>query len=87
MDPFEHLPSAMVAHLLITVVFHINAFVWDKKASKALPPLTIVEVMVIDFNLKFRVTHGEFIQTCEGTDNTMSHRTMDEIVLGPCGNT
>ena len=51
-----------------------------------LPPLTIIEGTVLDFHLHFRVIYGEFVQTYEGTDNTMNGRTIDAIALGPSSN-
>ena len=51
-----------------------------------LPPLTIVEVVVLDFNLNFRVTRGEFAQKQEGVDNTMIPFTEDAESLHPCVN-
>ena len=60
MLPFESLPKMMVAQLLITVTFYINAFVSMKGASKVLPPLTVIEGITLDYNLRFRVMYREF---------------------------
>ena len=86
MLPFDSLPRMMVVHLLITVVFYINAFVWKKGVSKFLSPLAIVEGTVVDYNLHFKVIFGEFVQTYEGTKNDMGARCVDAIALGPNGN-
>ena len=59
---------------------------WLKGASDVLPPLTIVEGTVLDYNLHFRVIFGEFLQTHEGTKNDMTPRAVDTIALGPNGN-
>ena len=48
--------------------------------------MSLVEGIVLDFNLHFRVMFGEFVQTYEGTSNTMVPRTVDAIALGPSGN-
>ena len=71
MIPFDHLLRMMVVHLLITVILCIKDFAWTKVASKILPHLVIVEGIVLDFNLCFRVTIGEFVQTREGTNNAI----------------
>ena len=47
-----------------------------------LPPITIVEGVGIDFNIHFKVMFGEFVQTYEGVDNTMTPRTVDALALG-----
>jgi len=86
MLPFDVLPRMAVVHLMKTVIFYVNAFVWLKGVSQTLSPLSIVEGTVLDFNLHFKVIFGEFVQTCEGTDNTMKARTVDALALGPNGN-
>ena len=62
-QPHDSLPRMMVVHLLITVIFYINVFVWRSGASKALSPLAIVEGVSVDCNLHFKVIFGEFVQT------------------------
>ena len=86
MLPFGHLPRMIVVHLMTMVVFYINDFVWNRGVSQILTPLTIVEGNVLDFHLHFRVIYGEFVQTFEGSDNTMAPRTVDAIMMGPTGN-
>ena len=67
MITFDNLPRMMVAHLLISVILYVNDFLWTKGVLKTLNPLTIVEGMVLNSNLIFRVKHGEFVQTFKGT--------------------
>ena len=81
--PFKHLPRRMVIELMITVCFYVNAFAWKCGASEVLPPLTIVEGLVLDYNLHFRVIFGEFCQTYESTSNTMNLRATNAVALGP----
>ena len=38
MIPYDSLPRMMVVHLVITVIFYVNAFVWQKGLSKILSP-------------------------------------------------
>jgi len=83
---FKYLLRMMVDHLMITVVFYVNAFIWKYGVSQVLLPLTIIEGTVLDYYLYFRIIYGEFLQTYEDTDNTMSLRTSDAVGLGPNGN-
>ena len=86
MLPFDNLPRIMVIHLLVTVMFYINAFIWRKGVSPFLSPLTILEGVVLDYNLHFQVIFGEYAHTYEVTTNTMKRRTVGAIALGPTGN-
>ena len=82
------LPRQMVIHLMITVNFYMNAFVWRKGVSQKLHPMTIVKGLVPDFiNKHFYVLFGEYCNTYEGTTNTMELRTVGALALGPSGNT
>ena len=64
----------------------MNAFIWSSGVSQILSPLTIVERVVLDYNLYFKVIFGKFVQTYKGTDNSMTYRMIDTIALGPNGN-
>jgi len=86
MQSYNSFPRMMVVHLMITVIFYINAFVWRSGVSQVLSPLVIVEGLVVDYNLHFKVIFREFLQTYEGTKNDMIPRTIDAIALGPNGN-
>ena len=72
----------MVAHLMITVLFYINVFVWRNRVLQVLLPLAIVEGVAADYNLHFKVMFREFLQTYEGAKNDMIARTVDAIALG-----
>ena len=86
MLPYDKIPRMMVIHLLITVVFYINAFVWKNGVSQFLSPTTIVEGLALDYNTHFHVLFGEYLHTYEGTTNDMKRRTVGAIALGPSGN-
>ena len=86
MLPFNNLPRIIVIHLLKTVMFYINAFIWKKGVSPFLSPMTILEGVVLDYNLHFQVIFGEYLHTYEATTNTMKSRTVGAIALGPTGN-
>ena len=61
MQPYDSLPRMMVVHLMITVIFYTNTFVWRSGVSQVLSPLAIVEGTSVDFNLHFKVIFGEFV--------------------------
>jgi hypothetical protein len=63
MLPFDDIPRIVVIHLLKTVMFYINAFVWKKGVSPFLSPMTILEGVVLETNLHFQVIFGEYAQT------------------------
>ena len=65
-------PKMSVIHLMITVNFYVNAFVWREGVSPVLPPVTIVEDLVVDYNKHFHVIFGKYIHTYEGTNNTIN---------------
>jgi hypothetical protein len=67
-------------------MFYINAFIWKKGVSPFLSPLTILEGVVLDYNLHFQVIFGEYAHTYEVTTNDMKRRTVGAIALGPTGN-
>ena len=71
---------------MTTVTFYVNAFVWQEGVSPTLPPVTIVEGLVVDYNKHFHVIFGEYMHTYKGTDNTMKNRTVGALALGPSGN-
>lgn len=54
--------------------------------SQVIPLIMIIEGVVIDYRLHFRVLYGEYLQTYKGTDNTMSQRIVDAIAMGPNSN-
>ena len=83
---FDCLPLMTVSRLMVSVSFYANAFVWAQGASKSFPPLTIIDGALIEFNLYFRIMQDEFVQTYDGTDDTMYLCTIDAIDMGPCGN-
>ena len=76
----------MVVHLMKTIVFYINAFVWQPGISRVMPPITIVEGTILDFNIHFPVIFGKFVHTYEGTHNNMTPRTVKALALDPAIN-
>ena len=71
---------------LAPVVFYVNTFAWLEGVSKVLPPLIIVEGLVLDYNLYFDIVFREYLQTCEGTHNNLTLHTIGTLALGPSRN-
>ena len=61
-------------------------FFWKKLVSQMLPPVAIFERTAMDLDVHFRVLRGEFLQTHEGKDETMTQSTIDTVALGLNGN-
>ena len=76
----------MVIHLVLTVTFYVNTFVWKCGVSQILPPVKNLEGIALDYNLHFQVIFGEYVHMYNSTDNTMKSRTTGAIALGPSGN-
>jgi hypothetical protein len=83
---FTRIPKKMLVATVTTNVFYINAFPWPQGVSQELSPYTIIEGVILDYDLHFQVIFGEYAQTYEGTDNTNKERTVGAIALGPSGN-
>ena len=86
MLPYRWVPAIMIVHLIKTVLYYINAFVWRRGVSQILSPLTIMHGTKLDFNVDFPVVYGTFAHVYDGTDNTMKSRTTGAVALGPSGN-
>lgn len=69
-----------------TVAFFINSFVWKPGVSQGLPPFTIVEGTILNFEKHFNVIFGEYLHTYEGTYNTMNLQTIGALALDLFGN-
>jgi hypothetical protein len=87
--PFKHcMPDAFVIHLMMFVVFWINAFPSDSGVSSVHSPREIVTGLKIDYSKHCRARWGSYVEASDDLDvtNTMRDRTSPSIVLGPTGN-
>ena len=64
------LPKTVVMHIIFTVNFYVNSFVWRRGVSQIIPLIIIVEGTVIDFEKHFRVIFGEYCHTYEALPMT-----------------
>jgi hypothetical protein len=87
--PFKHcMPDAFVIHLMMFVVFWINAFPSDSGVSTVHSLREIVTGLKVDYKKHCRARWGSYVEASDDLDitNTMRDRTSPCIVLGPTGN-
>ena len=85
--PFTFIPPALLVELVYTQVFWRNMFALRGGISKTQSPAEIVVNRKLDFNSHCKVQFGEYVQTHEEHDNSMSARTVGAIATRPTGNT
>jgi hypothetical protein len=84
--PFEHYPPRVVIEMVFLSVFWLNAFPHRLGISKSLSPRTIITGQEIDYTKHCRVQFGQYVQTHEKHNNTMTPRTNGALALRPTGN-
>jgi hypothetical protein len=84
--PFDHFPPRMVIEMVFLTVFWLNAFPHQLGISQTLSPRTIVTGLGIDYTKHWRIEYGQYVQTHEKHDNTMTTRTIGALALRPTGN-
>jgi hypothetical protein len=76
----------MVIEMVFLQVFWLNAFPHRLEVSQTLSPRTIVTGLGIDYKKHCRIEYGQYVQTHEKHDNTMTTRTIGALALRPTGN-
>ena len=84
--PFNKLPGRLVAELVSSTVFWLNALHPGVHLLNNLSPRTLVTGRTIDYKRHCKHEFGAYVQTHEATDNTMAPRTIGAIALRPTGN-
>jgi hypothetical protein len=84
--PFDHFPPRMIIEMVFLSVFWVNAFPHKFGVSQTLSPRTIVTGLGIDYDKHCRVEYGQYVQTHEKDDDTMTPRTIGALALRPTGN-
>ena len=84
--PFTKLPGRLVAELVHSTVFWLNAFHPAEDLLDNMSPRTIITGRTIDFLKHCKHEFGDYVQTHESTDNTMAPRTIAALALRPTGN-
>ena len=68
-------------------VFWLNAFPYVNGISATMSPRVIITGQPIDVNCHCKYEFGEYVQTHEQHDNSMSPRTIGALASRPTGNT
>jgi hypothetical protein len=84
--PFDHFPLRMIIEMVFLSVFWVNAFPHKLGISQQLSPRTIVTGLHIDYLKHCRIQFGQYVQTHEKHNNTMTSRTIGALALRPTGN-
>ena len=84
--PFKKMTTRMVIELASRVVFWLNAFPPADGISKTLSPRTIVTGRVLNHDRHCQYEFGEYVQTHEEHDNSMTTRTIGALAMRPTGN-
>ena len=86
MLPFTHVPPRLVIELAQRENFWLNSLPRDDGISQSLSPRTIVTGQTLCTNRQFKYDFGEYVQTHEHSDNSMTPRTIGALALRPTGN-
>lgn len=86
--PFEQLPRRMTIELVYCQIFWYNFTIPEDYISEHLSPGNIILGRVYDYSKICGPgsSFGEYVQTHERTDNTLTERTVSAITLRPSGN-
>jgi hypothetical protein len=84
--PFDEYPPRMLIEMVFLGLFWLNAFPHKNGISKTLSPRTIVTGLGINYNKHCRIQFGQYVQTHEKPDNTMTPCAIGAIALRPTGN-
>ena len=84
--PFSRIPFLMLAELVYSVTFWLNCFPPDRGIGGPMSPREIITGVGIDYHKHCQLEFGEYVQTHEEHDNSLSTRTVGAIALRPTGN-
>ena len=84
--PFKRVPGRMLIEMVKNSVFWRNSFPPEDGVSEHLSPRAIVTGQSVDFHRHCKYEYGEYVQTHEEHDNTMSARTVGALAMRPTGN-
>ena len=84
--PFQKVPARLIIEMAKASVFWLNSLPQKNGLHGELSPRTIVTGQKLDFKRHCRFQFGEYVQTHEEHDNSMSPRTVGALPLRPTGN-
>ena len=76
----------MVIEMAKSAVFWLNSFPRANGISKSTSPRTMITGQTVDYNRHCRHEFGQYVQTHEQHDNSMSPRTVGALAMCPTGN-
>jgi hypothetical protein len=85
--PFNQVPPRIVIEMAKHAIYWLNAFPHPIGVSdSSLSPRTIITGQTVDFNRHCKYEFGQYVQTHEQHDNSMSPRTIGALAMRPTGN-
>ena len=84
--PFQKVPARLTIEMAKASVFWLNSLPQQNALYSELSPRTIVTGQKLDFKRHCRFQFGEYVQTHEEHDNSMSPCTVGALALRPTGN-
>ena len=84
--PFQKVPARLIVEMGKASVFWLNSVPQKNGLASELSPCTIVTGQKLDFKRHCRFQFGQYVQTHEEHNNSMSPRTVGALALRPTGN-
>ena len=84
--PFQKVPARLIVEMGKASVFWLNSVPQKNGLGSELSPRTIVTGQKLDFKRHCRFQFGQYVQTHEEHNNSMSPRTVGALALRPTGN-
>ena len=84
--PFHKVPARLVVEMAKACVFWLNSLPPHSSFRIELSPRTIITGQKLDFKQHCHFQIGEYVQTQEEHDNSMSSQTVGALALHPTGN-
>ena len=84
--PFQKVPARLIVEMGKASVFWLNSLPQKNGLGSELSPRTIVTGQKLDFKRHCRFQFGQYVQTHEEHNNSMSPRTVGALALRPTGN-
>ena len=84
--PFQKVPARLIAEMGKASVFWLNSSPQKNGLHSELSPRTIVTGQKLGFKRHCRFQFGQYVQTHEEHNNSMSPRTVGALALRPTGN-
>jgi hypothetical protein len=84
--PFTHMPPRLVIEMTKQAVFWLHSFPRIDGVSDHMSPREIMTGQRLDYARHCRFEYGEYVQTHEQHDSSMTPRTIGALALWPTGN-